>query len=60
MIKKCPKCKEDVEGEDLGDKETWLTFDCECGHRWDEDCSDYFAYLAELAYDRAKEEGYAG
>ena len=36
MLRNCPKCKAECEGEDLGDHPAFLTFDCECGHIWGE------------------------
>ena len=37
---KCKDCGEWVTGEDLGDHELYLTFDCECGKRWSERMED--------------------
>ena len=42
MEKTCRKCGLSVEGEDLGDHPAFLTFICECGNYWDEDCSSDF------------------
>lgn len=42
MERECPKCGEMCEGDDLGDHPAYLTFSCECGHIWDENCIDDF------------------
>ena len=34
MELKCPKCGAVCVGEDLGDHENFLTYDCECGYSW--------------------------
>lgn len=33
----CRKCKEEVEGEDLGDHPGYLEYYCECGNSWGDD-----------------------
>lgn len=50
MESKCHICKAVVEGEDMGDIETWLTFYCECGHSWGEDRGAEFADRARQRY----------
>jgi hypothetical protein len=42
----CKKCGEWVEGEDLGDHPFFLTFCCECGNYWGENCVDDFTDMA--------------
>jgi hypothetical protein len=42
VFKPCPKCKEECEGVDLGDHPCWLTFECECGYMWGQNCIDDF------------------
>jgi len=50
MEKQCKKCDEMVEGEDLGDNPCWLTFVCECGHYWGENCLDDYVEMVENRY----------
>lgn len=54
---KCPKCSEDVEGEDLGDHPGWLDYYCECGHSWGshEEGMDRLADHADFLRKQAKE-----
>ena len=47
----CKKCGEECVGEDMGDREDYLSFDCECGHRWDSDCTEGYA---SMMYDIGK------
>ena len=30
----CPKCNAECEGEDLGDHQMYLSYECECGYMW--------------------------
>ena len=56
---KCPKCNEEVEGEDLGDNGVFLNYDCECGHSWgsDEEGLDRWCSLADSLRKADKEKG---
>jgi len=57
---KCPKCGEEVEGEDLGDHPGWLEYDCECGESWgsSEEGMDRLNCAADNLRKKHKENGY--
>ena len=55
--KTCKKCGEEIEGQDLGDHPAFLTFDCDCGYSWGENCIDDFCDQADMLRKRRLEDG---